>query len=113
MYFCVIHNIFYIINVNNLERCASLYYDEDYKDLIQHVGVTEVKSLIYNDVVSSVKVTPGCTLIGYNDRDFYGWMFTTKSNIHWLGSNNDKMSSFQCYCSKYGHSYSKSSGHFE
>ena len=99
----MIYFIFHIFNVNNLERCASLYKDEDYKNLLQHVGVTEAKFLIYNDVVSSVKVTPGCTLIGYEDGDFYNWMFTAKSNVPSLGSSNDKMSSFQCYCSKYVH----------
>ena len=52
-----------------------------------------------NDQVSSVRVTPGCTLKAYRNFDFEHEMFTsTEDNPSLHRSYNDELSSYRCSC---------------
>ena len=80
-------------------HCASLFRDARYRFLVEHVGV-ESKNLSKREV-SSVKVTPGCTLIAYGYLNLQYWLFSAYTDISWLGltrGNNDGMASCQCHC---------------
>ena len=55
----------------------------------------------FNDAVSSIKVTRGCKLKAYENYDLQKLMFTANSNMDTLGHYDDKLSSFDCQCSKY------------
>lgn len=52
----------------------------------------------WNDVVSSVKVTPGCRLTTYQHSRYRGWSQAFRSNAANVGGYNDQFSSALCEC---------------
>ena len=102
--------MFYMLIVNKYGRCAMLFRDDYYKNWIRSVGNDERINLFYpdDDAVSSVRVTPGCNLIGYRQRNFVDRMFTATRDtwsisLRYSSTMDNQMSSAGCWCGKYAH----------
>jgi len=53
----------------------------------------------YNDKISSIRVSRGCTFTAYEHRDFHGWSQTYRTDTPTLGRGiNDQISSGRCTC---------------
>jgi len=58
---------------------------------------------VFNDVMSSVAVTPGCTVMAYADGNYGGEEVTfTQTTEIVPASINDQMSSYKCACGAAG-----------
>ena len=82
--------------------CAQLYEHDRYNGWVENVGETENGQLLHrNDMVSSVKVRPGCTLNAYRHINPEDHLFTATDDMNYVGHpNNDHMTSFSCSCGK-------------
>ena len=83
--------------------CATFYADGDLQgtSLVAH-GPSDGNPKLadsFNDVMSSVAVTPGCTVMAYADADYGGQEVTfTQTTKAVPPAFNDQMSSFKCTC---------------
>jgi hypothetical protein len=83
--------------------CATFYADGDLQgaSLVAKAPTDDEAKLpvSFNDVMSSVAVTQGCTVTAYADGDFGGQQVTfTETSKTVPPSINDQMSSFKCAC---------------
>ena len=67
------------------------------------MGETENGNILHrNDMVSSVKIRPGCTLHAYRHINLEELLFSATSDMNYVGHpNNDHMTSFSCSCGKF------------
>ena len=90
---------------NNYLVCAKLYEHDQYNGWVEAVKETSNGHVLHrnrNDKVSSVKVTPGCTLKAYRHINLESLLFTATSDMNYVGhQNNDHMTSFSCTCGKF------------
>lgn len=87
--------------------CATFYADAQLKGAtLVSMGPTDNAATIpaaFNDAMSSVAVTPGCTAIAYPDGNFGGTSTTFTQNTDSVpASINDQMSSYKCTCGAAG-----------
>jgi hypothetical protein len=83
--------------------CATFYADGNLKGAtLVSMGPTDNSPTVppaFNDVMSSVAVTPGCTVIAYADGNYGGQEATfTQTTESVPASINDQMSSYKCTC---------------
>ncbi len=83
--------------------CATFYADEHLKGAtLVSMGPTDNSATVpatFNDVMSSVAVTPGCTVTVYADGGYGGQEATfTQTADSVPASINDQMSSYKCAC---------------
>ena len=93
----------FIVNKFGEYPCAYLFRDVNFNNWMRNVVNGENILWIenrYNDAVSSVMVTRGCTLVGYRHHNKVGRIFTTNTNLQSLGSDNNVLSSAACWCQK-------------
>jgi len=82
--------------------CATVYWHWRYRGSSRTVRVGESTRWVgyhWNDKVSSLRVTPGCTFVGYEHSHYRGQRYTYTRSSYWVGSSrNDKFSSWTCRC---------------
>ena len=83
--------------------CATFYADEHLKGAtLVSMGPADNSPTVpstFNDVMSSVAVTPGCTVMAYADGAYGGQEFTfTQTTEAVPAPINDQMSSYKCTC---------------
>lgn len=83
-------------------NCAVMYEHKNYggeaRTVARGAYVSSIGTL-WNDEVSSMKVSPGCVLNAYEHNDFGGSHKAFQGNIPWVGSGwNDRISSYTCSC---------------
>ena len=82
--------------------CASLYEHANYGGRNVNVNVGQgalYGDLNFNDVVSSLKVSQGCTFEAYRHGGASDKMFTVTEDVPMLSSANDNhMSWYHCSC---------------
>ena len=83
--------------------CATFYADEHLKGAtLVSMGPADDSPTVpstFNDVMSSVAVTPGCTAMVYADGAYGGQELTfTQTTETVPASINDQMSSYKCTC---------------
>jgi hypothetical protein len=80
---------------------VTLYRDTKYGGKSKRHGTTNVSNASatgMNNVISSMKISPGYALKGYDDKNFKGKSKTWKSDTNWIGTSwNDKISSYKIY----------------
>ncbi len=87
--------------------CATFYADGNLKGAtLVSMGPVDDSPTVpaaFNDVMSSVAVTPGCTVIAYADGNYAGQEATfTQTAESVPASINDQMSSYKCTCAAGG-----------
>jgi hypothetical protein len=83
--------------------CATFYADANLKGAtLVSMGPTDNAATVpaaFNDVMSSVAVTAGCTAMAYADGNFGGQEVTFTQTAQTVpASINDQMSSYKCSC---------------
>ena len=83
--------------------CATFYADEHLKGAtLVSTGPADSSPTIpaaFNDAMSSVAVTPGCTAVVYPDGNYGGQAATFTQTAETVpASINDQMSSYKCTC---------------
>jgi hypothetical protein len=83
--------------------CATFYADANLKGAtLVSMGPTDNSPTVpptFNDVMSSVAVSPGCTVMVYADGNYGGQVATFTQNAEVIpASMNDQMSSYKCTC---------------
>jgi hypothetical protein len=83
--------------------CATFYADANLKGAtLVSTGPTDDSPTVpaaYNDVMSSVAVTPGCTVMVYADGNYGGGEVTFTQTAETVPAPiNDNMSSYKCTC---------------
>jgi hypothetical protein len=83
--------------------CATFYADANLKGAtLVSMGPTDNSPTVpatFNDVMSSVAVSPGCTVMAYADGNYGGQVATFTQNAEVIpASMNDQMSSYKCTC---------------
>jgi hypothetical protein len=83
--------------------CATFYMDVDLQGVsLVAKGPSDDEPTIppqFNDNMSSVAVTPGCTVMAYADGNYSGQAVTfTETTKAIVPTFNDQMSSFKCAC---------------
>jgi hypothetical protein len=83
--------------------CATFYADGELKGAtLVSMGPTDSSPTVpaaFNDVMSSVAVTPGCTVMVYADGNFGGQEVTFTQTAETVPAGiNDNMSSYKCSC---------------
>jgi hypothetical protein len=83
--------------------CATFYADANLKGAtLVSMGPTDNSPTVpvaYNDVMSSLAVTPGCTVMVYADGNYGGQEVTFTQTAETVpASINDNMSSYKCTC---------------
>lgn len=83
--------------------CATFYADAHLKGAtLVSMGPADKSPTVpstFNDVMSSVAITPGCTAMVYADGEFGGLEVTfTQTTEAVPATINDQMSSYQCTC---------------
>jgi hypothetical protein len=83
--------------------CATFYADANLAGAtLVSMGPTDDSPTVpanFNDVMSSVAVTPGCTVMVYTDGAFGGQEVTFTQNAETVpAAMNDNMSSYKCAC---------------
>jgi hypothetical protein len=89
--------------------CATFYADANLKGAtLVSMGPTDNSPTVpaaFNDVMSSVAVTPGCTVMVYADGNYGGQEVTFAQTAELVPpSINDQMSSYKCACTGGGNS---------
>jgi hypothetical protein len=87
--------------------CATFYADEHLKGAtLVSMGPVDNGATVpgsFNDAMSSVAVTPGCTVMGYGDANYGGQEVTfTETTETVPAAFNDQMSSYKCTCNGVG-----------
>ena len=79
--------------------CAKIYADYQHDAWEQVIPETNMLDLIANDnnVVSSVRVYPGCTLKLFDEHNNVGLLDSFTTDVDFLGYN-DQASSLSCTC---------------
>ena len=95
-------HLFSLTDYSYFSVCAQLYEHDRYNGWVENVGETENGQILHrNDMVSSVKVRPGCTLNAYRHINLEDHLFTATGDMNYVGHpNNDHMTSFTCSCGK-------------
>jgi Peptidase inhibitor family I36 len=83
--------------------CATFYADANLKGAtLVSMGPADNSQTVpatFNDVMSSVAVSPGCTVMAYADGNYGGQVVTfTQTTEIVPASMNDQMSSYKCTC---------------
>lgn len=83
--------------------CATFYDDAQLKGAtLVSTGPTDNSPTVpaeFNDKMSSVAVTPGCTVLAYPDGNYGGAPTTFTETANTVpGPINDQMSSYKCSC---------------
>ncbi|HSY21534.1 MAG TPA: peptidase inhibitor family I36 protein [Polyangiaceae bacterium] len=83
--------------------CATFYADAQLKGAtLVSVGSADDSATVpaaFNDAMSSVAVTPGCTVLAYADGNYGGQEVTFTQTAEVVpASINDQMSSYKCSC---------------
>jgi hypothetical protein len=83
--------------------CATFYADSPLKGAtLVSMGPTDDSATVppaFNDVMSSVAVTPGCTVMAYGDGNYGGPEVTFTQTTETIpAAFNDQMSSYKCSC---------------
>jgi hypothetical protein len=83
--------------------CATFYADANLKGAtLVSMGPTDNSPTVpaaYNDVMSSLAVTPGCTVMVYADGNYGGQEVTFTQTAEAVPATiNDNMSSYKCTC---------------
>ena len=93
--FCQIHPPLLIS-----DWCAKIYPHSYHDGWEQVIPETNMLDLIGNDnnVVSSVRVYPGCTLKLFNEHNNVGLLDSLTADVSFLSAYNDQVSSLSCTC---------------
>ena len=90
-----------IWTAHNSSSGVTLYRDTKYGGKSKQHGTINVSNASdtgMNNVISSMKISPGYVLKGYDDKNFKGKSKTWKSDTDWIGTSwNDKISSYKIY----------------
>ena len=84
------------------QACATVYeharFGGESRDVPRGASVSNLGSL-WNDVISSVSVEPGCALNVWEHANFDGAHTTFIGSVPWVGRDwNDRISSYNCTC---------------
>jgi len=80
---------------------VTLYRDTKYGGKSKRHGTINISNASdtgMNDVISSMKISPGYVFKGYENKNFKGKSKTWKSDTNWIGTTwNDRISSYKIY----------------
>jgi hypothetical protein len=81
--------------------CATIYEHRDFKG--ERRGVSTGRDAfvgnLWNDVISSVRVKPGCVLNVWKHANYRGPQASFSGDVPYVGSSwNDEISSYTCSC---------------
>ena len=86
--------------------CAKIFDSLDFGGVAKELFETDYGSLLgtdFDDTTTSVKINPGCRLIGFDDKEMNIQIFdyTTDNRLIDQENNvyvNDKLTSYSCQC---------------